>query len=132
MKWTMALLGATALLTVTAQAEDPPRVMTGVFCNTPEDIKAVLDNRALDMGAIDLVNKDTVKCVLHDGNTSSVFATKLRFLRQDTFGKDTMYLYEVTIEGFYFGKAGRKVDPPVMQYAYLLNPIDPSHKSTDA
>ncbi len=126
-------IGALALISAVSYARaEEPRVMTGVFCNTPEDMKTVLDNRALDIGAIDLVNKDSVKCVLHDGNTSAVFVTHLRFVRTDKFDGDTLYLYEATIEGFFFGRTGRKVEPPVTQYVYLLNPTDPSHKTSDA
>jgi hypothetical protein len=129
-------IGALALIAAVSYAHaslinTEPRVMSGVFCTTPEDIKTVLDNRALDMGAIDLVNQDSVKCVLHDGNTSAAVVSSLRFMRADTFDGDKLYLYEATIEGFFIGHVGHKVEP-LKQYIYLFEPVDASHKLSDA
>jgi len=125
------IVGLAMLAAVGYARAEQPRVMTGVFCNTPEDMKTVLDNRKLDVGAIDLVNKDGIKCVLHNGSESAVFVTGLRFVRSDTFDGDTLYLYEANVEGFFFGGIGKKVEP-LKQYIYLFEPVDPSHKSTDA
>jgi len=129
-------LGALALIAAVSYAHaslinTEPRVMTGVFCNTAEDIKTVLDNRALDIGAIDLVNQDGIKCILHNGSESAVFVSSLRFMRADTFDGDKLYLYEATVEGFFFGGIGKKVEP-LKQYIYLFRPVDPSHKLSDA
>jgi hypothetical protein len=119
-----------------ARAEYPPietgRLMTGVFCNTPQQIKTVLENRKLKHGALDLVNSEKVECVLHEAPESFVMVKSMRFIRADTFGGLTLYLYEAEAVGFLFGGVPTPKIEPVKLYVYVYNPVDPSHKSEDA
>lgn len=104
--------------------------MTGVFCNTPEQMRTVVENRKLKLGALEIVNSDKVECVLHDGTESFVLVKSMRFIQEDDFDGTPLYLYEAEVVAFVFGGVPKQIEP-LKQYVYTPVPVDPSHKDEE-
>jgi hypothetical protein len=133
--WYVLVALAVLTLALKARAEYAPvvqpRILHGVFCNTPEQMKAVLDNVKLGAQSIAMVNTNEVVCVLHD--TSAVLVSEMRFIRSDKFDDGLkLWLYAAKVEGYVFGGNPRKVEPSTTQYVYMMAPVDPSHVDEEA
>lgn len=110
-----------------------PRVMAGLFCNTKEQLRSVVQNGRGSMeafnAAMTVVNKEIPVCILHE--RSRVLVSSMQFVSQDDYDGEVLYLYEATAEGFVFGNVPVKVEP-VKLYVYMQGPLDPSHKTGGA
>lgn len=128
------LLIVLALFATTAFAPIvQPRVMAGLFCNTKEQLRSVVQNGRGSMeafnAAMTVVNAETPVCILHEN--SRVLVSSMQFISMDDYDGEVLYLYEATAEGFVFGNVPVKV-APVTLVVYMMQPLDPSHKTGGA
>ena len=112
-----------------------PRIMTGLFCNTSDQLEFVADNGHMSNAAFNLamqeVNAKKAECVLH--TNSQVLISSMKFVKQDKIGDgNTVWMYEATAVGFVFGGIPTKIDPPAILFVYVIRPLDPSHKENGA
>jgi hypothetical protein len=120
MKHFSALAIASLLLAGGAQAEQT-RALHGLFCNTEDQVRDVLEHYSLNMSlhaAVAIINEKAYNCVVAD----SIQYVISQPLIIDTVAQNglTLTIYEASLVGVLIGGNTRPVAPPVRTF-FVLN-----------